>query len=128
MPVVILKRREAATPHTVDVQRSAQMVDFVLQDARIPARGLDAYRLTKMIQSLNQDQASARYDTRETGKAETTFKESNFRLRHKMNLRVDQNMKRHRAALAFRQVTLGKICMIFSLVLNDGKLQRLAYL
>ena len=45
-----------------------------------------------------------------------------------MNSRIDQNMKRHRAALAFRHLSLGKIRMIFSLVLNDGELQRLTYL
>ncbi len=101
------------------------MVDLVLQNARIPARCLDAHRLTKMIQGLDQHPASARYNPRETGKAQTTFKESNFRRRDEMDSRIEQNMKRHRPALAFRQVSPGKIRMIFSLVLNDDYLQRL---
>jgi hypothetical protein len=34
------------------------MVDLVLQDARIPARGFDAHRLTEMVDGFNEHPAS----------------------------------------------------------------------
>jgi len=95
----------------------------MLEDSRIPASGFDPDRLTKMINGLNQHLVSAWHNSRETGKAETPFKEGNFWRRNKLNLRIDQNMKRHRAALAFRERSLGKFRMIFRLVLNDGQLE-----
>ena len=128
MPIVVLKRAEAAGPHAVDIQGSSQVVDFVLQNARIPACGFNADWLALMVKGIHQDFTSPRHDSYEARKAETAFKEIDLRRRQKPDLRIDQNMKRNGFALAFRQLGRGKIRVIFGLVFDDCKLQRLANL
>ena len=128
MPVVVLERAEAASPHAVDIECSSQVVDFVLQNARIPAFSFNADRFALMVKGFNQDRTSTRHDSNEAGKAETAFKEIDLRPRQKPDLRIDQNLKRNGCALAFRQLGRGKIRMIFDLVFNDSELQRLANL
>jgi hypothetical protein len=49
MPVVIFERAKAATAHAVDIQGSSQVVDLVLQDARIPTSRVDPNGFSQVV-------------------------------------------------------------------------------
>src|SRR5271165_1897376 len=42
VPLMIVDGRERARVHPVDVERSVQVIDLMLQDARVPALGIDS--------------------------------------------------------------------------------------
>src|ERR1022692_4097834 len=80
-----------------------QMIDFVLQDARVPSRGRNDARCASLIQALHSHLRRARHNRSEAGHAEASLEELN--LARGLQLRwvqhwVNDDMERHRLALA----------------------------
>ncbi len=71
----IIHIHERPAVHSVDVERPMQMIDFVLQDSRVPTGSLDYSRLSRFIQILDFHRASPRHNGGEPFHAETAFEE-----------------------------------------------------
>ncbi len=52
-PGQVAGQGEGSGVHAVDVERSVQVIDLVLQDARVPTTGLDLYRAAVVIEGLH---------------------------------------------------------------------------
>jgi hypothetical protein len=89
----VVDRGEAAVPHTVDIQGPFQVIDLMLQNARIPTFRFDLYELPSSVESPHSYSSSTRHDRHKAGKAETAFEETHFCLvgavRYKANLSVE---------------------------------------
>ena len=55
MPLEILARRQRAGKHFVNVERSVQVIDFVLKNARVPTVSPDADGLGMLIEAFDSD-------------------------------------------------------------------------
>ena len=49
--LVVIERRESLAPHTIDINFALQMIDLVLQNARVPSLGFDYTRLAMVIKT-----------------------------------------------------------------------------
>jgi hypothetical protein len=49
--LVVIERRESLAPHTIDINLALQMIDLVLQNARVPSLGFDYTRLAMVIKT-----------------------------------------------------------------------------
>src|SRR5580698_4055022 len=91
----ILKRTKTHAAHTVHIKRARQMVDLVLQDARVPSGSPDDLRLPLGIETLDPDLARARYQGHQPWQAEASLEKLDLRFRFQRQHRVDDDLKGH---------------------------------
>src|ERR1700674_442766 len=70
----ILHRGERTAIHAIDIQMSVQMIDFMLQDTRVPARGLDSPGLPALIEAFHAHPPRSGHQSKETRQAQAAFK------------------------------------------------------
>ena len=119
-----IEATEGAAEHPVDVERTLQVVDLVLQDARIPSRRLNDLPLSLFVQTLHAHVVRSRNDGRESRQAETAFEKLHLRRRLDMQRGIDDHMKRDWPPLALDELLVGETGKILLLVFDDRQLQR----
>ncbi len=102
------------------------MIDFVLEDAGIPAGGLDELEFGALVEILDADGARAGNDGGKTGEAEAAFVEILHFVAAVGDDGIDDDVKRDGAALAFGEVGGGETFQEVFAVFDDGELQRQA--
>src|SRR5580658_6154813 len=68
---------ERSRQHPVDVKRAVEMVDLVLQNAGIPAAGVNRHRLGALVQAIDSDGKRARHNGGEPGQAQASLEKFN---------------------------------------------------
>ena len=69
VPGVIVHAHEGTCTHPVNIQRSLQMIDFMLEYARIPAVGLNRYRFGSFVQGIDTNGKRSTHHSREAAQA-----------------------------------------------------------
>src|ERR1039458_3821548 len=104
-----------------------QMIDFVLQDARVPSRSLNDARCASLILALHSHLRRARHNRGEAGHAEASLEE--LRSARGLQFRwvqhwVNDDMERKRLALALGDLFGGQAGQVLLLVFDDGAEER----
>lgn len=102
------------------------MIDFVLEDAGVPARGLDELGLGVLVEVFDADGEGAGDYGGKTGEAEAAFVEISCFVAAVGDYGIDDDVKRDGAAFAFGQVSRGIGFQQVFAVFDHGKLQGLA--
>src|SRR5579872_5426702 len=102
MPVQVLRGGEGAGVHAVKIERAAQVIDLMLQNARIPTLRLDGPRFSVLVQVFDARAGGARHKAEEPGHTEAAFEEFHKRAR-KREHRVDDDVKWNGTPPALRQ-------------------------
>ena len=71
----VVEGGEGAGLHAVNVEGAVEMIYFVLEDAGVPAGGLDEVGLGALVEEFDADGAGAGDDGGKTGEAEAAFVE-----------------------------------------------------
>ncbi len=77
-----------------------QMVNLVLQDARIPPRGFDDLQRTAVVETFDAHAMGPRDDRRIARQAEASFKELDVRRTLQLEHGINEDVKRDRLPLA----------------------------
>ncbi len=104
------------------------MINFVLEDAGVPAGGLDELGFCALVEIFDADGARAWDDGGKTGEAEAAFVEIFVFVAGVRDNGIDDDVKRDGAALAFGEVVRGETFEQIFAVFDDGELQWQAYL
>ena len=104
------------------------MIDLVLEDSGVPTRGFNHLRFSVLVEALDAHRASTRNYRRKSRQAEAAFVELDFLRAHLSNLRIDDDVKRHRFSFALGQLFARRILVILSQIFDHRDLQRYAYL
>src|SRR5690348_7792896 len=126
MPVEIVHRAESAAAHAVDVEAASQMIDFMLQDARIPSVCLDDFFLAALIQTFDADRPGPRHKCRKTGQAEAAFEKGNGWVRRMQDARIHNHMEGNWLSFAFGEYVGRGVLQKLLAIFNYGKLNRQA--
>ncbi len=105
-----------------------EVIDFVLEDAGVPAGSLDELRLGALVEIFDTDGARARDDGGETGEAEAAFVEIFLFVAGVGDYRIDDYVKGDGAAFSFGEVFRGEGFQQIFAVFDYGELQRQTYL
>src|SRR5271165_4266052 len=98
---MIVERTEGAAQHPVEIKRTVQMVDLMLQDARIPSRGLDDLQRAAMVKTFDAHAVGPRDDRRISRQTEASLKELDIRRTLQLEHGINEDVKRDRLPLAF---------------------------
>jgi len=60
----VVERSKRRTAHLVNIEITGQMIDFMLQNARVPAGRLDDSRVATLVEALYPDGAARGNDRR----------------------------------------------------------------
>lgn len=117
--------RERARLHPVDVQRSVQVIDLVLQDACVPAlrRNRDWFR--SLVQTLHAHAGTATDDRRIALNTETSFEEVDTAFADERELRVDNHVEIDRRSLSHGKLFGSDVFDVFAPIFYDRELDRL---
>jgi hypothetical protein len=102
------------------------VIDFVLEDAGVPAGGLDELGLGALVEVFDADGASAGDYGGKTWEAEAAFVEIFLFAAGVGDYGIDDDVKRDGAALAFGEIVRGVTFQQVFTVFNHGELERLA--
>jgi hypothetical protein len=122
----VVEGGEGAGYHAVNVEGAAEMVDFVLKNAGVPARGLNELGFGACVEILDADGAGAGHDGGKSGEAEAAFVEISLFVAFVGDHWIDDDVKWDRAALAFAEVFGGKGFQQIFAVFDHGELERQA--
>ncbi len=95
---VVLARHEGARLHAVNVEPAIQVIDFMLQDAGVPALGFDELWLAALIEAVHADTAEARHLGGVTFHAQAAFEELELRIVGNFQSWIDEDVKGNGAA------------------------------
>ena len=90
------------------------MIDLVLQDARVPAGGVDDHRLALVVQGVDADGARARDDRLETLDAQAAFVEFH-KFMAQLETRIGNDVKGDRGSLR-----RGRFCRVLDYSQLEG--------
>src|SRR5580704_16925544 len=99
----VVEGGEGAGYHAVNVEGAAEMVDFVLKNAGVPARGLNELGFGACVEILDADGAGAGHDGGKSGEAKAAFVEISLFVAFVGDHWIDDDVKWDRAALAFAE-------------------------
>src|SRR5919109_904008 len=102
------------------------MIDLVLENARVPATGLDDQRFAVLVQAIDPDREGPRHDGGETIEAETALKEGRRRLVRYGKPRIDDDVKWHWLAFPLGEHRRRHALQIFRPLFHHRQLQRIA--
>ena len=60
IPIEVIERGQCARVHVVDINGAVQVVDLMLQNARVPSRGRDHLLLARLVETFNCDSVGTR--------------------------------------------------------------------
>src|SRR5260370_3906094 len=95
--VPVVKRGERAGVHTIDIESPAQVVDLVLQDARVPSRCFQCFFHSTFVQKFHADGARSGNKGGKTRQAEAPLEKLHRLNTHFPNSWLDAGVKSHRA-------------------------------
>ena len=101
--IQIFERGEGARVHFVDVERAVKVIDFMLEDASVPAGGEDGFLFGVFVPVGDADLARSRDKGGEAGEAEAAFEELDGVVADEFDFGVDDDVERDGAALFFFQ-------------------------
>jgi hypothetical protein len=119
----VVQGGEGAGLHAIDVEGAVEMIDFVLEDAGVPAGGLDELWFGAFVEIFDADGAGAGNEGGKTGEAEAAFVEIPFFVAGVGDDGIDDDVKRNGAALAFGEVVGAEAFQQIFAVFDDGELQ-----
>jgi hypothetical protein len=103
-----------------------EVVYFVLEDAGVPAGGLDEVGFGALVEEFDADGAGAGDDGGKTGEAEAAFVEIFYFVARVGDYGIDDDVKRDGAAFAFGKIGGGVTFQEVFAVFDHGELERLA--
>ena len=104
------------------------MIDFVLQNAGVPTGSFNDLRLSMLVKAFHAHMMGTWNDRRKSRQAQAAFVELDLLRAHLSNLRIDDDVKRHRFSFALGQLFARRILVILSQIFDHRDLQRYAYL
>jgi hypothetical protein len=122
----VVEGGERAGLHTVNVEGAVEVIDFVLEDAGIPAGGLHEVGFGALVEVFDAHGAGARDYGGKTGEAEAAFVEIFNFVAGVGDRGIDDDVKRDGAAFAFVEVGGGVGFQQVFAVFDHGELQGLA--
>ena len=108
--------------HAVDVEGSVQVLDFVLQDPRVPTARLNRAGFAAMIQAAYLDRYRSRYDGHESRQTQASFKEGHMRFR-KLQCGIDDHMERDSVSPPLGEFSRTQIEVILDRIFDYGESQ-----
>ena len=123
---VIVHCGEGAGLHAVNVESAAEVIDFVLEDAGVPAGGLDEVGFGAFVEEFDADGAGAGDDGGKTWEAEAAFVKIFYFIAAVGDDGIDDYVKRDGVAFAFGEVVRGIALQQVFTVFDYGELQGLA--
>lgn len=60
IPIKVIQRGQCARVHAVDINGAVQVVDFMLQNTRVPSRGRDHLLFACLVETFNRDNIGTR--------------------------------------------------------------------
>src|SRR5208282_4696444 len=127
-PLEIIERTERAAAHLVDIHVSAQVIDLVLQDARVPSRSFDHFRAAVLIEAFHANAARSRHNRGKARQAQAAFEKLGLLLGRFDDPGIDDHLKRHGAPLTLGKLLRGNFLEPVLAILKHCDLQRTAYL
>src|ERR1700733_2279835 len=103
MAAQVIDAHEGPRLHSIDIEESMQMIDLMLQDAGMPALGLNSLRLTQLVPIFDDHLPRPFHQRAESGEAQAALEKLHLLVGLIDNAWVDENLKRNGLALAFRQ-------------------------
>ena len=95
----ILYGSKSAGFHSIDVQRSDQMVYLVLKNPRVPTLRINRYLFAPFIQTFNANLWRTSHNRLEACYAEAAFEEFYGGFIQEEDFRIDDHVKRYRRSL-----------------------------
>ena len=99
------------------------MIDFMLQDTRVPPRGLDNSRRPGLVEALDPYPQRSRHNCSVSWDTETSFEKLRTGRRLQVQYGIDDYVKRNGPALALGYLLRSEGGEIFLFVFDDGELQ-----
>src|SRR6266852_4818832 len=93
--VPVVKRGERAGVHAIDIESPAQVVDLVLQDARVPSRCFKCFFHSTFVQKFHSDDARSGNKRGKTRQAEAPLEKLHRINTHFRNSGIDDGVKSH---------------------------------
>jgi hypothetical protein len=124
----VFERGKRPGPHAIDIKRPLQVIDFMLQNSRVPSGRIDHFFLSAFIEALHANFARPRNQTGETGDAQAALEEFHFFVVDLLDLWIDDGVKWDGKAFAFPKLLLRDVLVIFLAILDHGKLEGKPYL
>jgi GNAT superfamily N-acetyltransferase len=121
--LVIFHRHERPRIHVVNVNPAVQMVDLMLQNARIPPAGIDGFLLALFVQAFHPYAMGTGHQSHQAVKAQTSLKEFNLVVVEQGDFRIDDHMKCNHGALAIGKLVFRPVSGVFGAVFNDRQLE-----
>src|SRR6266853_1360640 len=121
--VPVVKRGERAGVHPIDIESPAQVVDLVLQDARVPSRCFKCFFHSTFVQKFHSDGARSGNKGGKTRQAEAPLEKLHRITSHFRNSGIDDGVKRHGPPVAFSKLLCWKVLVVFLAVLDHSELQ-----
>src|SRR5688572_13103763 len=112
---------ERARLHAVDVDDAVQVIDLVLQDAGVPAAGPDRPRRARLVEALDPHGVRTGDHGDEAGEAQAALEVADRGVVLGHQHRVDDDVERHRLALAGAALLAGQVVVGRRHVLDDGQ-------
>ena len=114
--------------HAINIESPAQVIDLVLEYARVPSGGLNHFFLSAFVQKFHSRGARSRDESGKTRKAEASFEELGRFSTGLRNSRVDDDVKWDGQPVALSKLLCGDVLVIFLPVFNHRELQGKAHL
>ena len=109
MPAEIIEGGEGAAAHAVDVQRAVEVIDLVLQDARVPASRFDLLGLSAVVKAIHPHAVRPVHHCGEAGHAQAALEEFGTLIAERGNLGIDDHVEGNGPAFALGQVFGGGV-------------------
>ncbi len=122
--IEVFHSHKGSRVHAVDVERALEMIDFMLEDAGIPAAGFDYFRLALMVETIDADLPGTRYGRGEASQAETAFEEVDTFI-SESDSRIDDHVKWNWPSFALLESLRISFLNVLRLIFNNRNLQSL---
>jgi hypothetical protein len=115
---------EASSEHAIEIHRASQVIDLVLEDARIPALRMNRDRLGSFVQAIDAHRERTRNDRCKSRQAQAAFEEFN-RCRRVIDGqdRIDDGVRRDWFSHARGKLIGGNPGRVFGAIFNYGELE-----
>ena len=122
----VVEGGEGAGLHAVNVEGAVEVIYFVLEDAGVPARGLDEVGFGALVEEFDADGAGTGDNGGKAWEAEAAFVEMFQFVAGVGDYGIDDDVERDGAAFAFGQVGGGEAFQEVLAVFDHSELERLA--
>lgn len=121
-PAPVLHRGKRSAVHPINVERAVEVIDFVLENPRVPSGGIDGAWLPALIEILHADGARPLDDGGKTCQAEAALKELHPFISCLHDSGINKHVKWHWPTFLLLKFLGGYILQGFFLIFNHRKL------